>query len=167
MRQEIHSPPSPEYSNIITEMGICHSTSDLVNIQKPYRGNIVNISNFSIPENKLYTTVDVMRLIITPHYLDTENVTIVSISVTKSCTTHSQINRTNIWSTLNAGAQPCWSRNYFNWTHFQVYSQQIRRNKWCWYNTQESNWVCGYNTQWSWSTRNPNGWFFTWFFNST
>lgn len=79
MRQEVHIHPSPEYGNVITEMGICHSTSELVDIQKPYRGNGVNISNPSIPKNEVYSSVDVMRLIITPHYSDNENVTIVGI----------------------------------------------------------------------------------------
>lgn len=75
MRQELRIPPSPEYANVITEMGICHSTSELAYIQKPSNESIIN----QVPDNTLYSSVDVMRLIITPHFLDTENVTIVGI----------------------------------------------------------------------------------------
>lgn len=86
MRQELHIPPSPEYNNVITEMGICHSTSDLNYLQRPYRGNVSSASiPDQVPDNTLYSSVDIMRLIITPHFLDTENVTIVGIAFSGSC----------------------------------------------------------------------------------
>lgn len=79
MRQELRIPPSPEYSNVITEMGVCYSSSELMYIQKPYRGIDLSIPD-RVPDNTLYSSVDVMRLIITPHILDTGNVTIVGIT---------------------------------------------------------------------------------------
>lgn len=81
MREELHNPTSPEYTDVITEMGICYSTSELWDIQKPYRGNSINMSRPSIPDKNLYSAVDIMRLIVTPHPLDTENITIVSIGL--------------------------------------------------------------------------------------
>lgn len=80
MRQELHDHPSPEYNNVITEMGICHSTSELWAIQKPYREYTTNLSN---PDNMLYTSVDIMRLTIIPHFLDTGNVTIVGMEMSR------------------------------------------------------------------------------------
>lgn len=80
MRLELHIPPSPEYSNVITEMGICHSTSELAYIQKPSNQSILDDQ---VPDNTLYSSVDVMRLIVTPHFLDNENVTIVGIVLLK------------------------------------------------------------------------------------
>lgn len=80
MRRALHIPPSLEYSNIITEMGVCHSSTELISIQKPYRANKSNRSvPQRVPDNTLYSSVDIMRLIITPHSLDTGNVTIVGI----------------------------------------------------------------------------------------
>lgn len=85
MRQELHVPPSPEFSNIITEMGVCHSTSELEYLQKPYRGKLSNSTiPDRVPDNTLYSSVDIMRLIITPHLSDTENVTIVGIGCSGS-----------------------------------------------------------------------------------
>lgn len=80
MRKELHTPPTPEYSNVITEMGICHSTTDLAFIQKPYRDNELSASiPDRVPDNTIFSALDVLRLIITPHFFDTDNVTIVGI----------------------------------------------------------------------------------------
>lgn len=61
-------------------MGVCHSTTELEFIQKPYQWNVSHPEiPDRVPENTLYSSVDIMRLIITPHFLDTGNVTIVGI----------------------------------------------------------------------------------------
>ncbi|XP_037035697.1 sodium channel protein Nach-like [Bradysia coprophila] len=75
MRKELHIPPSPEYTNVITDMGVCHSTTELAYVQKPYRGNMSH-EPVQVPDNTVYTAIDIFRIIITPHFSDTENVTI-------------------------------------------------------------------------------------------
>lgn len=78
MRHELNTPPSPEYTNVITDMGVCHSTTMLSFVQKPYRESVTD-APIQVPDNTIYSAIDVFRIIITPHSLDTGNVTIVGI----------------------------------------------------------------------------------------
>lgn len=76
MRDQLKKHSNPEYTNVITELGICYSTSYLYYLQNPIPMN--QMEYFPIKSNKTYLSTSVGREVIVPHSLDSKNVTVVS-----------------------------------------------------------------------------------------